>query len=191
MRITNLVLRVVWVPLLSGCMMMGGMGHTGSLSGWDQTGHATNGHAGAPLHRAEASSDGLTIVLSVAAPSGRAPVAIDAWLRADTAGHEITDGEVWLRIQAPDGHVDQLRMQRLDAAPAGAYSAQYGFPTPGRYFVTAVARSGTGADARTVSVTAGVDIGSPAHDGHHGWVMPVAILGGLTMVAMMALMMGN
>lgn len=189
MGLTRLLLNTAWVPLLSGCMMWGGMGHTSGTDWMGGTGYAKNGQLSQPLERAEATSGGLTIALSFPTPSSS--VAIDARLFTDGAAHKVVDGDVWLRIQAPSGAVDQLRMQRLQPSSEGAYQARYSFATAGLYLVTAEGRTGSGADERAVSVTAREQINGHPQDGRHHWVMPAAVLGGLGMVATMALMMAG
>lgn len=192
MRLTTKVLGIVWVPLLSACMMVGGAGHTDGWDGPEDAGDAASGHAPAPLRRAEASSGGLTIALSIPAPAGGAALAIEAWLRPDSAGIDLDGADVRLRIETPGGRVDGLHMQRVDwPGPARHYQALYSFPTTGVYLVTAEGRTGTGPEIRMVSVTARADVSGHANGGRHDWVAPVAILGGLGMVAMMALMMSG
>lgn len=189
MKRATRLLGVTWVPLLSGCMMLGGAGHTGGWVGLDDA--AVSGQGPAPLRRAEASSGGLTIALSVPAPSGGTAVAIEAWLRPDSAGIDLDGADVRLRIETPGGRVDGLHMQRVDSATPGSYQAFYSFPTTGVYLVTAEGQAGTGAHVRTVAVTARTRVSAHARGGGHDWVTPVAILGGLAMVAAMALMMGG
>lgn len=193
---TRSMLTTAWVPLLSGCMMWGGMGHTSGTDGMGEAGHAERGQVPQPLQRAEASSAGVTITLSFPTPSSDAAVVIDAQLvmdsvDADSVDQELIDADVWLRIQTPSGAVDQRRLQQLQSLPPGAYQAQYSFPIAGLYLVTAEARTGTGAAERTVSVTARTQVYDQAHGGQHHWLMPGAILAGLGMVATMALMMGS
>lgn len=187
---TRVVLSVAGIPLLSGCMMMGGIGHTGGLGGTAGAGHTESAQIGAPLERAEASSGGITIALSFRLPSHGAEVAIDAWLRADSAHHELADADIWLRIRTPSGGVDEIRMERLGSS-GETYQAHYGFPTAGPYHVTAEGRVGTAAAVRTVSVTTRVEVEGESHDGRHDWLMVGGILGGLGMVVLMALMMGS
>jgi len=188
MRMTRAGLGVAAVPLLSGCMMMGGWGHTAAV-GVHPTGHMVSGERIVSSRRAEASSDGLTITLSVAAPTGGAPVTIGAWLRSDDDDGAPTDSEIRLRIRSPDGTVDRFRMHEPRSPGDGAYRAEYTLATSGTYVVTADARSGTGSDARTVSVTTDVVAGDdPWHDQHH-CLMPV--VGGVGMLALMAVMMAG
>lgn len=191
MYLTRLVLGAAWVPLLTGCMAMGGLGHTGGLGGMASAGHAENGQARAPLQRVEASNGGLRIALYFPRPSGAAGVVIDARLRADSAYDDLTDASVWLQVRSPSGRVDQLPMQRLHSSQPGTYRAQYSFSAPGLYLVAAEGRTETGADVRTVSVTTAVEVGTAAHDGRHHWFTPGALLGGLGMVAVMVLMMSG
>lgn len=191
MGLTRLMLNTAWVPFLSGCMTWGGMGHTSGTDWMGGTGSAKNGQLSQPLERAEATSAGLTIALSFPHPSSGAAVAIDARLFTDGTAHEVVEGDIWLRIQTPSGAVDQLRMQRLQPSSEGAYQARYSFATVGLYLVTAEGRTGSGADERAVSVTARTQVNGHAQDGRHHWVMPAVVLGGLGMVAMMALMMGG
>src|SRR5512145_1092469 len=186
MGFTRLMLNTAWVPVLSGCMMWGGMGHT---SGTDWTGETRYAKNGQPLQRAKASSAGLTIALSFATPSGGAAVPIDAQISEDSVGRELTDADIWLRIETPGGAVNELRMEPVQSSRAGAYEAHYSFPVTGLYLVTAEARTGSGSDERTVSVTARAQIYDHAQGGRHQWLVPGAVLGGLGMVATMALMM--
>lgn len=188
MGLTRSLLNTAWVPFLSGCMMWGGMGHTSGTDWMGGMGYAKNGES---LQRAEASSAGLTIVLSFPTPSSGAAVAIDATLFADSAPHALIDGDVWLQIQTPSGAVDQLRMERLQPSSEGAYETRYSFATAGLYLVTAEGRTRSGADERAVSVTAQAQVNGHAQDGGHHWLMPAAVLGGLGMVATMALMMSG
>ena len=191
MRLTRPVLGVAGVPLLSGCLMLGGMGHTGDGLGVPTAIDGSSTQLPAPLQRAEASSGSLTLALSFATPRSGAAVAIDAQLRADSAPHELTDGNVWLRIHTPGGSVDQFRMQRVYSSTAGTYQAQYRFPTAGLYLVTAEGRTGMGADVRTVLVTAEVEVSRGAQGDRHDWLAPVRILSSLGMVVTMALMMAG
>ena len=191
MYLTRLVLGAAWVPLLTGCMAMGGLGHTGGPGGMASAGYAENGQARAPVQHVEASNGGLSIALSFPRPSGGAGVAIDARLRADSADDDLTDANIWLQVRSPSGGVTRLPMQLLHSSQPGTYRAQYSFSAPGLYLVAAEGRTGTGADVRTVSVTTAVEVGTEAHDGRHHWFTPAALLGGLGMVAMMALMMSG
>ncbi len=185
----RVVLGAVCVQSLSGCMVMGGIGHMGG-GAISAPGDMQSRDLSASVQHAEASSGGLTIALSFPSPTGGdGAVPIDAWLITDTDHRDLTDGVVWLLIQTPTGGVDRVDMQ-LHSSSAGTYRARYRFTVSGSYLVTAEGRSGTGADMRTVSVTteATVEGGSGGRD---GWVTPVAVLGGLGMVVMMALMMVN
>jgi len=190
MRVTSTALSVAGAMLLGGSVALGGMGHGGNLGA-----HA--GHEGArlvpvPLHRAEASSSGLTIALSYPRPSSGVAVAIDARLRGDGTPHELNDATVWLRIEAPDGSVEELPMPPLSASATGTHRVQYVFPSAGVHLLTAEGQVGMGAAARTVSVTTATDVGREASAiDHRHWHAPAALLGGLGMVAMMALMMAG
>jgi hypothetical protein len=185
------MLNTAWVSVLSGCMMGGGMGHTSGTDWMGETGYAKDGQRPPPLQRAEASSAGLTIALSFPTPSSNATVPIDARLFADSAELELIDATIWLRIQTPSGEVAELRMQRLDPSSEGAYQARYTFTTAGLYLLTAEGQTGTGADKRAVSVTARAQVNGHGEHGGHDWNMPAAVLGGVAMVAMMAVMMGG
>lgn len=186
MNLARIVLSVAAVPLLGGCMMMGGIAHTGGPAG---PAHMETGPVAAPLERAEATSGGLTIALSFPPPSSGELIAIEARLRADDAPPKPTDEEVWLRIEAWGGSVEEIRMEPVRSS-SGTYRAQHVFPTAGLYLVTAEARVGPGADVRAVSVTSRAEVSRDARDGRHGWIAP-AVVGGLGMVALMALMMGG
>lgn len=187
------MLGAAWVPLLSGCMMMGGMAHTGggAISAAGPPGDMHRRDLSGRFQQAEARSGDLAISLSFASPieSSRA-LPIDAWLSRDGDHRDLADGVVWLQIQAPDGGVDRVLMQRLPSSSGGTYRALYHFSSPGLYLVTAEGRTGTGADMRTVSVTTEAGVESwPA--GGHGWVMPLAVIGGVGMVVLMAFMMAS
>lgn len=207
MKRTRVVLAAVWVPFLSGCMMMGGLGHRGGLGHTSGPGHGVGAtHRGdpgsaetadvasgpirPPLQHAEASNKGLSIELDLPTPSRGSVVAIDALLRRDGAQEELTEGEVWLRIRTPGGSVDSLRMQSTHSSREGSYRTYYGFPVGGQYLVTAEGRTGVVGDSRTVSVTARVDV-SGMHGSRPDWLVPAALLSGAGMVALMALMMGS
>ncbi|NIR42571.1 MAG: hypothetical protein GWN99_01600 [Gemmatimonadetes bacterium] len=191
MNLTRVVLSVAGVPLLGGCMMMGGVGHTGSPDMMSEVDHARGARLPAPVQRAEASSEGLTIALAFPTPSIGDAVAIDAWLLTDSTDHDPEAGDIRLRIETPGGNVDQLRMRRLHSSTTATFQAEYSFSAAGLYLVTAEGRAATRADVRTVSVTARVFVGGDMYGGRHDWLMPAAILGGPAMVAMMALMMGG
>lgn len=184
------VLGAAWVPLLSGCMMMGGIGHTtgGAISA---PGDMHGRDVSAQLQHAEARSGDVAIHLSFANPvAGGGAVPIDAWLSGDGDRLDMADSVVWLQVQMPGGGVDRVRMERLHSSSAGPYRALYHFTTPGLYQVTAEGRMGAGADVRTVSVTTEAEV-EAWPGGRHGWVMPVAVLGGLGMVVLMTLMMAS
>lgn len=161
------VLGVAWVPLLTGCMMMGGLGHTSGLLGTGLGGPMETDKTAVLLQHAEASNGGLTIALTIPTPTSGTVVAISALLRSDRRDEEPSDGEIWLRVQTPGGSVDRLRMQSVRSSGAATHRARYGFVTPGVYFVTADARLGTGADVRTVSVTTKAEVSREAHVGRH------------------------
>jgi len=190
MHLTRTVLSVAWVPLLSGCMAMGGLGHVGGMDGMAHAGHPADGRMPGPLQRAEASNGDLAIELSFPGPTPGVAVALEARLRTDGPDDEPAVVVAWLRVRAPSGRVDELRMEPLDASAAGTYRAQYSFPVAGRYLLTAEARVGTGIAARTVTVTTAADVGGGDHTGSHLRSTPAALLGGLAMVATMTLMMG-
>ena len=188
---TRAVLTIAGIPLLSGCMMMGGWGHLAGPMGTHVPGDVTSGQGMVASQQADASSDGLTITLSVPVPTGGALVTISAWLRADHDDREPADGEVWLHIRTPRGNVDRLRMREPGFVGEGTFHAEYAFATSGAYVVTAEARSGTGRDARTVSVTAEVEVGDARWDDSAQWVTPVVVVGSLGMLALMAVLMGG
>lgn len=207
MKRTRVVLAVVWAPFLSGCMMMGGLGHWGGSGHMSGPGHAVGtGHMGEPgaavtadvasepirppLQHAEASNAGLTIELDIPTPSRGGFVAIDALLRRDGAQDDLTDAEVWLRIRRPRGSVDSLRMQPTHSPGERSYRTFYAFPIGGQYVVTAEGRTGVVGDSRVVSVTARVDVGG-MDASRRNWLVPAALLSGAGMVALMALMMGS
>lgn len=118
MHLTRLVLGVAGVPLLSGCMLLGGMRHRPDALGVAAAVEADSGNFAAPLERPEARS---------------------------------------------------------------------GSPT----LVTAEDRTGTGADGGTVPLATEVGVGRGTHGDPHDWLVPVSILGGLAMLATMALMMAG
>ena len=189
MRLIEAGLGVAAVPLLSGCMMMAGWGHTAALD-THATGHMVSAQRVVWSQRAEASSDGLTVTLFVPV-SESAVVIISAGLRSEHDDQGPADGEIWLRIRTPDGTVDRFRMQEPRSPGDGMYRARYAFVASGTYVVTADARSGTGEAARTVSVTAEVVAGDdPWHDQHH-WLTPAAFVGGVGILALMAVMMAG
>ena len=162
MQLTRVVLGVAGVPLLSGCLMLGGAGHTGNVHGVAPAVDGGSRELSAPFQRAEASSGSLTLALSFVTPRGGAAVTIDAQLHTDSASDAPTDGDVWLRIQAPGGGVDQFRMQRVQSSAAGTYQAEYRFSTAGLYLVTAEGRTGIGDHVRTVLVTTELEVGRGA-----------------------------
>lgn len=189
MTLARAVLGVATMPLFGGCMMAGGWGHGGVPARTYADGHmAPDWTVAAPL-RAEATGDGLTIVLSIPTPAAGSVVTIGVQLRSD-GGDPEADAEIRLRIDGPGGSIDDLPMQRDRSSGAGTYQAQYGFAVPGRYAVTAEARSGAGAEVRTVSVSARAEVAAPAGY-RHDWAVPAAIIGGIGMVAMMAFLMGS
>lgn len=191
MHSARILLSVAGVPLLAGCMMMGGSGHTAYLGPTHEPGHTVRSVVTtSPLHAA-ASTNGLVIEIFVPTASQGAAVTIDARVFADGDDHEVIEGAVWLRIQTPNGAVEEIRMQRPQSSTGGTYRAEYRFLLAGLYLVTAVGREGSGSDLRTASVTTEVEVTSTPHGDQHGWLMPAAILGGLGMIAMMAVMMGN
>ncbi len=191
MHLTRAVLGIAGVPLVSGCMMMGGWGHTAGPASAHKKDHTVSGQTPASPVRSEASNGGLTIMLSLPRPTMDSVATITASLRSDRGDQEPIDGEIWLRVQTPSGSVDQLRMQKEHSLAGGIYQAQYGFPTLGLYAMTADARAGAGTDLRTVSVMIEVEIGdNRPEDGHH-WLTPAALGGGLGMLALMAVMMGG
>ena len=81
MRLIEAGLGVAAVPLLSGCMMMAGWGHTAALD-THATGHMVSAQRVVWSQRAEASSDGLTVTLFVPV-SESAVVIISAGLRSE------------------------------------------------------------------------------------------------------------
>jgi len=191
MHLTRVVQSVAGVPLLGGCMMIGGLGHTGGRAWMDEPGHTVSGQGATTLQRAEASNNGLTIALSFPTPSRGDTVTIDAQLLMERSQDQRSDGDVWLRIQTPDRRVDRIRMQRDQVSAKETFQAQYCFPGAGVFLVTADGRAGTGSDMRTVSVTTVAEVGSSTHGVRHDWLLPVAALSGLAWIAMMVVMMGS
>lgn len=169
---------VAWVPVLSACMMMGGV-----------SGHGVNDHLNRPLQYAAASDADLAIALSFPAPSHGGTVPIEAQLRLQSDQPALTDASVWLRVRTPGGSVDEIRMQRAQSSVTAAYHAQYTFPTSGYYIVTAEGRMGEGTGARLVSVSIEADVGAPAPGADRHWLVPAAVVGGLSMALMMVLML--
>lgn len=179
----RMLLGLAWVLLLGGCMMSP-VGYHGGL----YDGRARGGRPG-PLQQAEAREGDLTIGLSFPRPVGGAPTPIDVRLGTDDDPPDPADADVRLRVVKPDGGVDQLAMRHTgDPAAATEYRAPYTFRTPGIYALTAEARVGAGAKARTVSVTTRSEVVPWTYDGHWDWLTPAALLGGLGMLAMMAVM---
>lgn len=192
MNRVNALLGVAWVAALGACAAPGWTGGTGGhMGGWGGTGHMGDGgyvHGGpghAPWRYAEARSESLTLAVALpAAPTGVA-VTLEAWLRADGDAALLGDAEVLLRIRAPDGGVEAIRMERVQSAEPGRYRAQVQFRGAGRYVVTAESWTGVDAGAPAVSVSIETDVGGAGHGGgHHGWLVP-AVIGGAYMVAMM------
>lgn len=175
------MLGVVWLPLLGGCMATGVLHHAGVPP------EATYGEG---WHETQATSGDLTIAMSFPTPEGRAVTPIEARLRSGADGLELTDADVWLRIQTPGGSVERLHMQSVRSRAADWYQAQYSFGTAGSYLISADASVKTEGSVQTVSVTSLLEVGGGPHarDGH-GWMMPLAVLGGLGMLTMMVLMM--
>lgn len=184
----SVVLGIAWVPVLGGCMMMGGMHGVGAMGGDVDLG---NGPVSTELRYAEAVSGDLSIALSFPSPTGDAPVPIGARLRTERDGRDLTDAHVRLWIRAPGGRIDQVDMRHARSSVAGIFEARYGFRAVGRYLLTAEGRTGTEGDIREVSVTAEAEVGPAADRGRPMWLMPGAFLGGLGMVALMAVMMGD
>lgn len=191
MHLTRAALGVVGIPLLSGCMMMGAVGHAGGLTGMGVTGHMESGRPAPLRQRAEATSSGLTIALSFPRPTSGGACTISALLRSDGGAREPTDGEVWLHVQTPGGSVDRLPMERYESSTGWIYQTRYVFLTSGLYVVTADARSSAGKEVRTVSVTTRAEVSARAHSAGHDWLPPAALIGSLGMVAMMVIMMGG
>lgn len=181
------LLSIVWAPFLGACMM-GGVAHTSRMGGPGPAG--PDGTVGS-LQHAEASSGGVTIVLSFPRPMMVGAVGMDARLTSADDPHTDLDGEVRLRVRTPGGGVDELPMPSLHSAAGVTYQAVYDFRSPGSYLVTAHGSIGTGKGATTASVTTRVDVGEESRWDGHDWMMPMAVLGGIGMVAMMAVMMSN
>lgn len=183
----GVVAGVVWIPLLSGCLT--GSSAPGRIGPGEQVG---GGQTPGSIQRVESSSGDLTLSLSFPTPSRGAAVPMDAQLDTATDPDELTDGEISLRIQTPSGTVDQVPMERVYASAGLAYHAMYGFPAQGSYLVTAEGRVESGGEVRTASVTTRVVVaGDTQYADHRNWMMPMAVLGGLGMVVMMVVMMGN
>jgi hypothetical protein len=182
MKRTTGVLGIVGIPWLSGCMMMSGMaGAVGMDHGW---GEGDDG-----WQQAEARNADLTLTLSFPAPARGGTVPIDARVATEDGRGQLTDPEIWLRVRTPGGSVERVRMEPVGPAPAGAFQTRYDFRSSGRYLVTADGRVGTGDAARTVSVTSEAAVRGHHRGGHHDWLGPAAVLGGLAMTALMVAMM--
>jgi len=181
MGMRRVLLNVAGVTLLSSCMASG-VGPAGRFSGSE---------AVRPLQYAEAATGDLTIALSFPTPSVGSQVAIAARLNVADRPQELIEGEMWLHVQAPSGSVEEVRMQRSQGSGPATYQAVYDFWAPGSYVVTA--RAWTEGDVGTeASVTTSVVVaGDPLHVDHRDWMMPMAVLGGVGMVVMMAVMMSN
>lgn len=172
-----------WLILVSGCMTTGALHHSGA---------APDVADGQGWHRVEAHSGGLAIEMVFPSPGGRAVVPVEARLWAEAEGRELTDGEVWLRVQTPTGRVDRVRMRNVPSRDGDWYEAQYGFRTTGSYMLSADASVSTGESVHEVSVTTRLQVDEELHGGYgHGWVMPLAVLGGVAMLTMMAVMMSS
>lgn len=178
---------IVWAPFLGACMM-GGVAHTSRMGGPGSVGtHET----GSSLQYAEASSGGVTIALSFPTPTIVGVVGMEARLTGVDGPETAIDGEVWLRVRTPGGGVDELPMRSLHSAAGVTYRAVYDFRTPGSYLVTADGWTGEEERANAASVTTRVDVGEESRWDRHDWLMPMAVLGGIGMLAMMAVMMSN
>jgi hypothetical protein len=190
MTLARAVFGVAGIPLLGGCMMAGAWGHAGGPAGPSSDEHMAARWTAAASQGAEATADGLTIVLSIPAPTAGRLVTIGAHLRSDDSDQAPADAEIRLRVVGPGGSADDLPMRRDRSSEAGTHQAQYRFSVPGRHVVTAEARSGAGEDVRTASVTADAEVAAAPVYRHH-WSLPAAIIGSLAMVAMMAFMMAS
>jgi len=177
----RLTMTFVAVPILSGCMM-GWMAGPAPMS-------ATNHGPSAGLWQAEARNGDLRIALVFPVPTGDAPVPVEVRLATDE-DRELAEADVWLRIRTPGGNVEQFRMEPARSSAAGTFETQYGFRTTGIHLVTAEARVGSGSSDRMASVTIEADV-TGAQSSHRGWWAPAAILGGVAMVLLMALMKGD
>jgi hypothetical protein len=190
MELRRLALSIAGVPLLSSCMM-GSVAHTEPPG---TVGLAEDTQASVPLQYAEAGSEDLTITLSFPTPRSGSAITMDARLATANGPQELMDGEISLRIQTPSGRVDPIRMRRFSSPTTAAYEAMYDFRTPGLYVVTAEGRAQTGAGVREASVTITVPVsGQPQYvdsANHRNSMMPMALMG-LSMVAMMVVMMAN
>lgn len=178
---------IVWAPFLGACMM-GGMAHTSRMGG---PGSVDADGAVGPLHYAEASSGGVTIALSLPAPTMVGAVGMEARLTGVDGPESAIDGEVRLRVRTPGGAVDELPMRSLHSTAGVTYRAVYDFRTPGSYLVTADGWTGAEEGANAASVTTRVDVVDESRWDRHDWTMPMAVLGGIGMLAMMAVMMSN
>lgn len=190
MTLARIMLGGTGILSLGGCMMMGGWGHAAGPTGTHMDGHMGPQWTVAAPQRAESTGDGLTMTLSIPTAAAGTTITIGAQLRSGAGDPEPTDAEVLLRIEGPDGGTHNVRMQRVPSSGAPTHQAQYLFAAPGRYAVTAEARSGAAPDVRRVSVTTVAEVASPPAF-WRGWSVPAAIIGSLAMVAMMAFMMGS
>jgi hypothetical protein len=191
MQSIRAVLGVASIPLLSGCMGMGGWGHAGGSMGTVAPHHPAGGLTTVSVERAEASGDGLALALSFPTPTTGAVMTVSALLRWYDGDREPVNGEILLSIRTPAGSVDQLRMEKVQTVAAGAYEARYAFAESGRYVLTANAGWGTEVNARSVSVTTTADVGDDVYGHRHDRWVPAEVVGGIGMVALMVLMMGG
>lgn len=125
-------------------------------------------------------------------PDGWTEIPIEARLRWSADGPELPNADVWLRIQTPGGGIERVHMQSVKPGTGDRYRAHYDFRAAGSYLVSTDASVKTGGSQQTVSVTSSLEVAGRPHAGDgHGWMMPVVVLGGLGMLAMMVVMMAS
>lgn len=178
-RVVTCVL-IASAPVLSSCMMTGGMG------GMTRTGPATAVSTSSVIGEARTASARVTLEFPAVTVGQDATLVVRV---VDAAGAPISGVRVAVLLRHGGGDTTALAVTAAQSA-LGVYEAAHRFPTAGVHTATAEVLIDQGNPSSVVSVAVRQEVLSGAMDGpgRRSSFLPIALLGTAAMAAMMVLM---
>lgn len=194
----KLVLSGLVIAALSGCSMMGMDHGGGGMCGMPSHDSGYGGHENSTSRMSVDEMTANDAVISLKTPGFAAGVetilAVEA--KSKLTGAPVSDAKVFFQIKPQNqassehaGHKQQVELQAVTSPEAGIYELKYKFEHAGPYEITVKVWFNDD-DSATMTVVKNVlqsSDGAGHSDGHSG-TTTWAILGGIGMVIMMAIM---
>lgn len=182
-RTVRFVMGIVIAASPSGCMMAGGMGGMGGMSSTPPQGRTDV--------IGEARSPTLHVTLRVPAATAGDHAAITVIVRDAADEQPVSGARVTVLIRPPgEDAARPVVVQSAESAP-GIYEAAYHFTTGGSHSLTAEVRAGA-AETGAVSVSVLQYVTAATHPAQgRQRRLPLAVVGGAIMAAMMVVMIAS